>query len=212
MIKLLELEEERRNAILNSALKEFSLRGFAKASTNVIAKEAGISKPLMFHYIGNKQELFSFLYTYFLQLIEKEYTLCMNYDDMDIVNRLRQSYSLQLNLMKKFPWILEFHKLFVNAKDMDNEENVSSGDMNCYPTLFDAIDESKFRAGLDIEKSKQIIYWAFAGFTNEIVEDLRTKEYFDVNYTSIMKEIDDLCVELKQIFYAPEYNGKKESL
>ena len=47
--KLLNLEPGRRDAILNAALKEFILEGYDKASTNVIAKEAGISKALMFH-------------------------------------------------------------------------------------------------------------------------------------------------------------------
>ena len=62
--KIFDLEPQRRDAILNAALKEFVLRGFDKASTNVIAKEAGISKPLMFHYVNNKQELFLFVYDY----------------------------------------------------------------------------------------------------------------------------------------------------
>jgi len=60
--KLLDLEPPRRNAILNAALKEFALRGFDNASTNVIAKEADISKALMFHYINSKQELFLLVY------------------------------------------------------------------------------------------------------------------------------------------------------
>ena len=57
--KLLELEPTRRNAILNAALKEFASKGYDEASTNVIAKEAGISKGLMFHYVGSKEIFFS---------------------------------------------------------------------------------------------------------------------------------------------------------
>ena len=60
--KFLSLEPERRNAILNAALKEFAGKGFDDASTNVIAKEASISKPLMFHYVNNKKDFFLFLY------------------------------------------------------------------------------------------------------------------------------------------------------
>ena len=65
MTKLLELDTQRRDAILNAALKEFSLRGYDNASTNVIAKEAGISKALMFHYVSSKQDLFLAVYDYF---------------------------------------------------------------------------------------------------------------------------------------------------
>lgn len=69
--KLLNLEPERRNAILNAALKEFAIKGFDDASTNVIAKEAGISKPLMFHYVNNKKDFFFFLYDYCMEILEK---------------------------------------------------------------------------------------------------------------------------------------------
>lgn len=62
---LLELDAQRRDAILNAALKEFAVRGYDNASTNVIAKEAGISKALMFHYVSSKQELFLWYMTFF---------------------------------------------------------------------------------------------------------------------------------------------------
>ena len=40
--KFQDLDEKRRDDILNSALKEFASRGYDKASTNIIAKEAKI--------------------------------------------------------------------------------------------------------------------------------------------------------------------------
>lgn len=50
-----QLQEQRKAALLNAALREFAEYGYEQASTNRIAKEAGLSKPLMFHYVGNKQ-------------------------------------------------------------------------------------------------------------------------------------------------------------
>lgn len=58
------------------------------ASTNVIAKEAGISKALMFHYINSKQELFLFVYDYFTELLDKEYFMKMDFSEKDIFDRL----------------------------------------------------------------------------------------------------------------------------
>ena len=108
MKKLYDLDSERRDAILNAALKEFSIQGYDNASTNIIAKEAGISKALMFHYVSSKQELFLVVYDYFSDLMEKEYFKLMNYDEKDIFDRLRQSYVLQIALLEKYPWITEF--------------------------------------------------------------------------------------------------------
>jgi len=73
LTKLLDLDASRRDALLNAALKEFSIQGYDNASTNVIAKEAGISKALMFHYVSSKQELFFWVYDYFDNLMKKEY-------------------------------------------------------------------------------------------------------------------------------------------
>ncbi len=71
----MDLEPQRRDAVLNVALKEFTVQGYDNASTNIIAKDAGIFKALMFHYVGSKQELFLLVYDYFIELLEREFFL-----------------------------------------------------------------------------------------------------------------------------------------
>jgi AcrR family transcriptional regulator len=51
-------KEERREAVLEAALQEFGDRGFHGASTENIARAAGISQPYVFRLFGTKQELF----------------------------------------------------------------------------------------------------------------------------------------------------------
>ena len=205
LTKLLDLEPQRRDAILNAALKEFALRGFDNASTNVIAKEAGISKALMFHYVNNKQELFLFVYDYFTKLLDKEYFTKMNFLEKDIFNRLRQSYLLQINLIKQYPWIFEFSKLSIMTKSdevnkaLENRANKKQS--SCDYQIFDMIDVSKFRAGLDIEKCKQFILWANVGFTDEILDDIRNSDASNLNYESIITTLDEYFDELRKVFY-----------
>ena len=50
--------EERRTAVLDAALTEFGDHGFEGASTDVIARAAGISQPYLFRLFGTKKELF----------------------------------------------------------------------------------------------------------------------------------------------------------
>jgi len=50
--------EERREAILDAALTEFAVRGFAGASTDAIARRVGISQPYLFRLFGTKKDLF----------------------------------------------------------------------------------------------------------------------------------------------------------
>ena len=49
---------ERRIAVLEAANVEFALRGLHGASTDAIARRAGISQPYLFRLFGSKKELF----------------------------------------------------------------------------------------------------------------------------------------------------------
>ena len=51
-------QAEKRRRILNAALHEFSRNGFSGASMQAIAKSAGVSKPTLYQYIGQKDALF----------------------------------------------------------------------------------------------------------------------------------------------------------
>lgn len=203
--KLMSLEPVKRNAILNAALKEFAAKGFDKASTNIIAKEAEISKPLLFHYVGNKRKLFLCVYDYFSDLLEKEYYLKVDLSKQDIFDRLRQSYLLQIKLIKLHPWIFEFSKLSATTNsDEINEElkkRSNKKQSSCNIQLFNAVDETKFRIGLDIEKCKQFILWASIGFTNQILDDVRNTSYEDINCETFLQVFDEYFDELKKVFY-----------
>jgi AcrR family transcriptional regulator len=49
---------ERRDDVLDAALEEFAERGYEGASTEDIARMAGISQPYLFRLFGTKKELF----------------------------------------------------------------------------------------------------------------------------------------------------------
>lgn len=204
--KLMSLEPAKRNTILNAALKEFATKGFDKASTNIIAKEAEISKPLMFHYVSSKQELFLCVYDYFVEILDKEYYLKMDFTEKDIFNRLRQSYLLQIELIKLYPWIFEFNKLSIatNSNEINNEleKRADKKQLSCGNQLFDSIDETKFKEGLDIEKCKQFILWANIGFTNQILDDIRNSATNEISSDTIIQKLDGYFAELRKVFYA----------
>lgn len=203
LTKLLEKAPQRRDAILNAALKEFTAQGYDNASTNVIAKEAGLSKALMFHYVGSKQELFLFVYDYFSELLYREYFCKMDFSIKDIFDRFRTSYLLQIKLLKQYPYLMDFDKLSAKTRSAEINKAIEERAKNkpAYQ-IFDMINISKFRSGLDIEKCKQFILWANIGFTHQILESIRDSEMQALNYESIMTTLDDYIGELKKLFYA----------
>ena len=46
--------DERREAVLTAAAREFARKGLHGASTDAIAKDAGISQPYLFRLFGTK--------------------------------------------------------------------------------------------------------------------------------------------------------------
>lgn len=50
--------DERREAVLEAAMREFALGGLHGTSADVIASRAGISQPYLFRLFGTKRELF----------------------------------------------------------------------------------------------------------------------------------------------------------
>ena len=50
--------DERRRQLLEQATQLFATHGYDELSMAKIAREAGVSKPLLYHYFPNKRELF----------------------------------------------------------------------------------------------------------------------------------------------------------
>ena len=50
--------EQTQQRILAAALKEFARHGFAGARVDVIARSARVNKRMLYHYFGDKEELF----------------------------------------------------------------------------------------------------------------------------------------------------------
>lgn len=50
--------EDKREQIIENAVKVFAERGYYRATTAMIAKAAGVTQPYVFHFFENKEELF----------------------------------------------------------------------------------------------------------------------------------------------------------
>lgn len=59
--QLHQIRDERKEQIMDAALKVFSRRGIAGTKMSMIAAEAGISHGLLYHYFKSKDELFTTL-------------------------------------------------------------------------------------------------------------------------------------------------------
>jgi len=203
--KFLSLEPERRDAILNAALKEFAGKGFDDASTNVIARDSGISKPLMFHYVNNKKDFFLFLYDYCMEVLENEYFSRIDLSEKDIFERLRQTCLLKIQVMQKYPWIFDFIRVavFTNSEVVKDDliKRRKMVETSSFERFYGDIDTSRFRSGLDVDKAKQLIFWAIGGYAGQILEQLKSLDVSEFDFKKIRTEFDGYLNELRKTYY-----------
>ena len=67
--KYFTLPKEKQMRIINAAMEVFGRNEYKRASTDLIAVKAGISKGLLFYYFKNKKELYLYTYDYLVQMM-----------------------------------------------------------------------------------------------------------------------------------------------
>ncbi len=105
---LQNLDSEKRDRIINSAIEEFATYPFSKASTNTIVKKAGISKGLLFHYFGNKKELYDYISKFVVEKLFYEVSDRIDWDNTDIFERIKQIALVKIELSSVYPQLFAF--------------------------------------------------------------------------------------------------------
>lgn len=203
--KFLNLNSEKQEKILNATIREFADKGFEKASTNEIVKEAGISKGILFHYFKNKKNLFLFAYDHFIELCMNEFFIKVDADETDLFIKLRQIASFKLELGHKYPMIFRFFEVAIGEEcsevKSEIEERKKTLIESNYSKIFNNIDLSKFRDGIDVSKSMNIIMWTLDGFGTSELEKAKASVSKGLDYEKLFTEMDIYLDIFKTSFY-----------
>ena len=203
--KFLNLHKEKQQRILNAALNEFANKGFDRASTNEIVKSAGISKGLLFHYFNNKKELYLFLHEYFIEILMKEFFTSEHFAERDVFERLKKIMISKSHLMKKYPEIFDFYMsaYIETSSEIKNELTSSHFDLMAlsYSRIFENIDTSKFKEGIDMNKAIDIISWTLEGYGNQVMSGVKGLRNSEADFTREFAEADVYIDMLKRAFY-----------
>jgi TetR/AcrR family transcriptional regulator len=187
------LNQDKKKIILDACIHEFAERGYEKASTNSMIKDAGISKGILFHYFGNKKNLFLYIVDYCLQTIIEEYNKYPLTETGDIFKRLIELGVLKLKLNHAFP---DISKIMVEAlvnspEDLRSEveRKYSLISKEYMPVIFQEIDYSKFRKGVDTTKAIQILMLFLEALGDKYLKDYQGKEQ------DLLQDIDKIMDE-----------------
>jgi AcrR family transcriptional regulator len=203
----MNLDSEKRNRIINAALKEFAQKGYKNASTNEIVKNAEISKGLLFHYFTNKKSLFLFLLDYSSNIFINEFFSKFNCEKTDIITRWKKIVILKIELIRKYPEMYDFNLTTLTDDSIEFKQEIESkykGILeDSYKRVLANIDTSVFKEGLDVKRVSEIIVWAVQGFSNNELEKLKHNPSSKLNYdlNAITKDFDEYIELLKNAFY-----------
>jgi TetR/AcrR family transcriptional regulator len=201
------LKTEKKERIINAALKEFAQSGYEKASTNGIIKEAGIAKGSLFNYFNNKKELYLFLLDYVTKIIDEIYSKA-DWNETDFFKRMSQIGRIKFEIYKKYPQAFDFMKRAVSEGATEVRTEIEALTKTLISTGLERgyqnINFSKFRTDLDLEKVTKIINWTALGFAEEQRD--KVNSFQDVT-ADVLDEWEELSNILKRCFYKQEYCG-----
>lgn len=192
MSEFLNQSDQRKDRILEAALIEFSDKGYKKASTNTIVREAGVSKGLLFHYYKSKRDLYVLLFNHACKVIEEEIYEEVNYADRDVLNRLYQSTIAHIEAYEKHPLFVKLFELNAKVEDKDIIEATAiiskSTRVRTYEKSFFNIDYYLFNDTINIDRSLEIIKWT--------IDRLRDDWKIDNRFNITSEALEQLSMDI----------------
>lgn len=198
------LKPTKQRTIVNAAIKEFVKSGYDKASTNEIVKNAQISKGSLFNYFNNKKDLYRYLISYSVQIIENMYAE-IDLSETDVFNRLENIGMQKLYIQQNHPEIFDFLKS-INEESAEEvkpyiEENINLIYKHGNEKIYSGIDYSKFRDDIDINKAIEILNWTMYGFGEKAIHQINSFENFSEFGNQYFNEWKVYAQILKRSFY-----------
>lgn len=167
----------RRAALINAAISEFATAGYLAASTNRIVEAAHVSKGLLFHYFGDKKGLYvEAVQTCITELIRR-FDERLGPTSPDLFERLRQYALAKWSLVEEQPSTFAFLQEAMTDPPAELRDALlaSTAEITAltYQRLFQGIDTSAFRPGVNVEKAMHLLSWTFDGLGKQYATLLR---------------------------------------
>lgn len=202
------LPEDKKNKIIQSALNEFAVKGYERASTNTIVENAEISKGLLFYYFKSKKGLYIYLINYVIPIMYQKFYENADMNITDFFERLKNWQVAKLTLFEKLPLETKFLiKAFTDIpKEIKDEISLIYGKytQNGFKMIFDNIDYSNFRKDIDRQKAINTIIWTLENYGNKYM-----KENLDEQGNLVIKK-DVILKDISEYIEILKYGVKKE--
>lgn len=197
------LPEEKKNRILDACIEEFALKGYDKASTNSIVKKADISKGILFHYFGNKKNLFLYVFDYCMDRLINRYYAVKKEEPKDIFERIMWISIIKIKITQEEPLKnrLVFSAISNVPESLRQEitERYNKYYVKHMPEFFGDIDTSRFKKEIDPKKAIELMMMCMDGISKKYLEKYKNRPVDEVfnDVENIIKEFNEYMDILK---------------
>ncbi len=199
-----ELPKEKQKAIYNASMEVFGEYEYKRASTDLIASKAGVSKGLLFYYFHNKKTLYLHTFEYVSKIVENAITDTHLSKITDFFELIAYATEKKVKMLIENPFIMRFSiRCFYSQKeDVSNEiqTEISNGKGQKYDTYFKNLELSKFKEEIDPEQIYHMLVWITDGYLHS-----RQMEGKPIEIEAIKKEFTQWTAMFKSIAYKEEF-------
>ena len=172
--KFFDIKKEKQDRIISAAQKAFALYGYMHASTDLIVRDAGISKGLLFHYFETKLGLYTFVYDYSVRFTGISFTTNVSRDERDFFTLAEQVERAWADAMQQFPYI----RLFLSGAEADDTPEAASsilGSREKYELMLQGVRErasnARFIPDADPARIEKMISFTGEGILRQALHD-----------------------------------------
>lgn len=203
MEKFLALPTEKQERIIEAGYQCFGKMGYKKASAQDIAKAAGISKGMIFHYFGSKKGMYLYLIQTSSTEIMDAFHTGFDENVTDYFERFLMVTKCKVSCLKRHPSLLSFFTSLYTETDSELQEDLQAlweqGKQMRSDILFIHSDKEKFKK----PEYADLTWKLLAGYGESFVNAAMT---FGIDGLGEMQQEFEDCIQmLKQNLYKEEY-------
>ncbi len=198
----------KKDLILKKALEEFANYGFVVASTNKIAKKAGVSKGLVFKYFKSKEKLY---FSVFEQLIFELHTFVLPklevcddfFDSLIEVTKSKIEYFVANPLAFKFFEILKNELENANSTVFTPEmktkliELMVNEEKKSYNILWEKFSNIKLKEGVDRNFAFEFTFTVLKSYSNLLMNKYSLQKNKEEDLNKILDELKNVIKLIK---------------
>ena len=199
-----ELSEEKQQAIYNASMEVFGDYEYNRASTDLIASKAGVSKGLLFYYFHNKKALYLHTFEYVSKIVEDAISDTHLSEITDFFELISYATEKKVKILIENPFIMRFSiRCFYSQKEDVSSEiqtEISNEQGRKYDAYFKNLELGKFKEEIDPEQIYHMLVWMTDGYLHS-----RQMEGKPIEIEDVIREFTQWTAMFKSIAYKEEF-------